>query len=176
MCICTTASITDLSNLLAIMGIAIALSAYLSAIRMMAIQKIDDLETDDPNNTNPVVKAAVEAKAKKKKWRLTKKLGWLMIADVPIVLSAFLLGLYLLWDNLFTGKPSLSLLQAGLWSFLIAGTIMLLMHAVAWCRSIKKLYKVRKEIKQLKQAEETRAQEVATAAAAAEEAATGAAE
>lgn len=45
----------DTGNLLAILGIAIALSAYLSAIRLMAIQKIGDLSLDD---------AQVEAEAR----------------------------------------------------------------------------------------------------------------
>jgi len=130
--------------ILAIFAIAITLSAYLSAIRMVAIQKIDDLSGDDPKETDPAVKAAAKAKARKQKWKLTKKLGWLTLADAPMVTSAFLLGLYLLWNilgfkticyQLFRADPHAWLLTIGLWLFLIAGTVMLLMHVVAWVKT-----------------------------------------
>lgn len=134
----------DNSFTLAIFAIAITLSAYLSAIRMVAIQKIDELVSDDPKETDPAVKASTKAKARKEKWKLTKKLGWLTLADAPMVLSAFFLGLHLLWyrpglvrvwDNLFPGNPYLWFRNTGLWLFFIAGTIMLVMHVVAWYRT-----------------------------------------
>lgn len=130
--------ITETSNLMTIFGIAITLSAYLSAIRLMAIQKINEIPGNDSNATG-------------KKWEILKKLGWLTLADFPMVLSAFFLGLYLLWnvlrlnqlwDKLFNNIDPLPwLLSTGLWLFLIAGTVMLLLHVVAWIKTCRELLK-----------------------------------
>ncbi|EDL56634.1 hypothetical protein [Gimesia maris] len=141
--------ITETSSLLAIFGLAVTLSAYLSAIRLIAIQKIQDLPGNDQ-------------KTEDKKWDLRKKLGWLTLADVPMVLSAFLLGLFLLWDylllDLYEGKwckwwdqvTSKDLQEwlsfLGLWFFLIAGTVMVILHMVAWWNTAKSLLKGKKII------------------------------
>lgn len=130
--------ITETSNLMAIFGIAITLSAYLSAIRLLAIQKINEIPGDDP-------------KAASKKWEIRKKLGWLTLADLPMVLSAFILGIYLLWNVLSFNQlwnkqfpqidPLPWLLSTSLWLFLIAGTVMVLLHVVAWFKTCSELLK-----------------------------------
>ena len=126
--------ITDTSSLLAIFGLAVTLSAYLSAIRLMAIQKIQDVTGDDQ-------------KAADKKWDLYKKLGWLTLADFPMVLSAFFLGVYLLWDvlnlnqiwNQFSKQDPRPWFQFnGLRLFLIAGTVMVFLHMLAWWKTAGK--------------------------------------
>jgi len=121
--------ITETSSLLAIFGLAVTLSAYLSAIRLIAIQKIQDLPGNDQKTE---------------------------------VLSAFLLGLFLLWDylllDLYEGKwckwwdqvTSKDLQEwlsfLGLWFFLIAGTVMVILHMVAWWNTAKSLLKGKKII------------------------------
>ncbi|WP_145175547.1 hypothetical protein [Gimesia aquarii] len=141
----------DTSNLLTILGIAIALSAYLSAIRLMAIQKISDISKDDP-------------KGSCKKWDIRKKLGLLTLADIPIVLSAFFLGLHLLWNDLrfnflgyeiFSGDPYSWLLPVGLWLFLIAGTVMVLLHVFAWIITCSELLRGNKTVEKKVESEVT---------------------
>ncbi|WP_299469117.1 hypothetical protein [uncultured Gimesia sp.] len=128
-------SITDFGNLLTLFGIAIALSAYLSAIRLVAFQKIQEVKGEDQAAAN-------------KKWDLYKKLGLLTLADFPMVLSAFFLGLYLLWDflnldqmwNMFSNKDPRPWLQSqALMLFLIAGTVMVFLHLLAWLKTAEKL-------------------------------------
>lgn len=118
--------ITETSNLMAVFAIAITLSAYLSAIRLMAIQKIADIPKND-------------SEADSKKWEIRKKLGYLTLADLPMVLSAFFLGVYLLWRPLFCGVPFAWLLSAGLWLFFIAGCVMVVLHVVAWIKTVIEL-------------------------------------
>ncbi|QDT42197.1 hypothetical protein Pan241w_22780 [Gimesia alba] len=134
--------ITETSSLLAIFGIAVTLSAYLSAIRLMAIQKIQDVTGDDQ-------------KAADKKWGLYKKLGWLTLADFPMVLSAFFLGIYLLWDvlnldqiwNKFSNQDPRPWFQFnGLRLFLIAGTVMVFLHMLAWWKTAENLLNGKKII------------------------------
>jgi hypothetical protein len=95
--------ITSTSDLLTVLGIAIALSAYLSAIRLAAIQKI----TEFPKDTED---------GKQKRWAIKKKLGYLTLADAPMVAAAFLLGVDLLWERLFCGHPFCWLLPVGIWA------------------------------------------------------------
>lgn len=153
-------SMTSTGNLLSLLGIAIALSAYLSAIRAVAIQKIHEIPED-------------HATPKSEKWRLTKKLFWLTLADIPMVFSAFLLGLSLLWNVLRLGqiceadfwkKGEYSLVSFGLWFFLIAGTVMLLMHMFAWGKSFKEICKGNEKTERAKRADEKRARKTAKAA------------
>lgn len=127
--------ITETSSLLAIFGLAVTLSAYLSAIRLLAIQKIQDVTGDDQ-------------KAADKKWDLYKKLGWLTLADFPMVLSAFFLGIYLLWEVLNLNQiwikfspedPRPWILFNGLRLFLIAGTVMVFLHMLAWWKTAENL-------------------------------------
>ncbi|MCA9004251.1 MAG: hypothetical protein KDA70_03180 [Planctomycetaceae bacterium] len=113
-------------HLLAILGIAIALSAYLSGIRLYLIQKIRNIPHDDP------LKA-------EKKYEIQKQLGWLTLADAPIVLSAFLLGVGLIWPSLTGLRTHRWMLSLGLWLFLFAGTMMVIQHFLAWYRTLVEL-------------------------------------
>lgn len=113
-------------QLLAILGIAIALSAYLSGIRLYLIQKIREIPQEDPEQAE-------------KKYEIQKQLGWLTLADAPIVLSAFLLGLNLLWFPLTGLRFPDWLLSLGLWLFLLAGTMMVIQHFLAWHKTLTEL-------------------------------------
>ncbi|MFH1303971.1 MAG: hypothetical protein ABIK07_23190 [Planctomycetota bacterium] len=138
--------ITETSSLLAIFGLAVTLSAYLSAIRLVAIQKIQDLPGKDQKT---------DQKTEDKKWDLRKKLGWLTLADIPMVFSAFFLGIDLLWDVLnlnqiwstFSNEDPRPWFQFnGLRLFLIAGTVMVILHMVAWGITATSLLKGKKII------------------------------
>ena len=118
--------ITSQSDLLTVLGITIALSAYLSAIRLLAIQKIGEITGED------------EA-AKQKRWTIKVKLGMLTLADAPMVGAALLLGLHLLWQNLFGGQPIAWFLPTSMWLFLIAGIAMVALHLVAWVKTVVEL-------------------------------------
>lgn len=120
-------------QLLAILGIAIALSAYLSGVRLYLIQKIRDISENDLINA--------EKKAEKK-YEIQKQLGWLTLADAPIVLSAFLLGVGLLWFSLTGLRTPDWMLSLGLWLFLFAGTMMVVLHFLAWYKTLTELVPV----------------------------------
>ncbi|WP_417388615.1 hypothetical protein [Gimesia sp.] len=110
-------------QLLAILGIAIALSAYLSGTRLYLIQKIREIPRDDPEK-------------EQKKYEIQKQLAWLTLADAPIVTSAFLLGLNLLWYPLTRLRTPEWMLSLGLWLFLFAGIMMVLQHFLAWHKTL----------------------------------------
>jgi len=115
---------------LAILGLAVTLSAYLSAIRLYAIQKIQDLPDED------------KEKKKEKKLEIQKKLGWLTLADAPMVISAFLLGINLIWNPL-TGMTTWEwFLPVGLSMFLFAGMVMVIQHFLAWYKTLYELKKL----------------------------------
>ena len=116
-------------QLLPILAIAITLSAYLSGIRLYLIQKIREIPRDDPAHAE-------------KKYAIQKQLGWLTLADAPIVMSAFLLGLGLLWFSLTGLRTPAWMLSLGLWLFLFAGTMMVLQHFLAWHRTLIELVPV----------------------------------
>ncbi|HCO26184.1 MAG: hypothetical protein CME31_20700 [Gimesia sp.] len=113
-------------KLLAILGIAVALSAYLSGIRLYLIQKIREIPQEDPEKAE-------------KKYEIQKQLGWLTLADAPIVLSAFLLGVKLLWYPLTGISAPDWILSLGLWLFLLAGTLMVIQHFLAWHKTLTEL-------------------------------------
>jgi hypothetical protein len=119
--------VSETSDLLTILTIIIGLSAYLSAIRLAAIQKISEITGSDGD-------------AKTKRWKIKKKLAWLTLADVPTVLSAFCLSLHVFWSRFFCGTPWQWLLPAAFWLFLIGGFMMIILHGVAWMKTILEIY------------------------------------
>ncbi len=78
---------------------------------------------------------------KDKRSELKKKLRILMIADVPMIISASSLVIYVLWGRLFCGCPSEWLVTIGLWAFAIGGAAMVLLHVFAWHKSLKGICK-----------------------------------
>ncbi|QDT85116.1 hypothetical protein [Gimesia chilikensis] len=70
----TAGTMSDTGHLLTLLGIAIALSAYLSAIRLIAIQKIGDLhvrESDVEQKARSVLRVVIYQKGKNYQERLT---------------------------------------------------------------------------------------------------------
>ncbi|QDU49818.1 hypothetical protein Pan110_21570 [Gimesia panareensis] len=114
------------SDLLAILGIAIALSAYLSGIRLYAIQKIADIPDNDPQKED-------------KKRKIQVKLAWLTLADAPMVFSAFLLGLTVLLYPVTGMTPFRWFVPLGMGLFLFAGVAMVVQHAIAWYKTLSEL-------------------------------------
>lgn len=115
------------SDLLAMLGIAIALSAYLSGIRLYAIQKISDIPENDPRKED-------------KKRKIQVKLAWLTLADAPMVFSAFLLGLTILWYPLTRMTPCRWFAPLSIGLFLFAGTVMVVQHVLAWYKTLSELF------------------------------------
>ncbi len=196
-------------EILTLMGIAIALSAYLSAIRLVGIQKINDLpkskiklpieliekflieeidnlKEEKINGIQEEKEPSVIKKCKKllskeiKKLQVDKekgsreqnkeqlkeqirnltkskkfqkaisidkrreikfKLAILMLADVPMILSASLLAIHVFWYKLFSVCSPEWILHCGLWAFFIGGAIMVFLHVLAWRKSLKGICK-----------------------------------
>ncbi|MCR9234460.1 MAG: hypothetical protein NXI29_25960 [bacterium] len=113
-------------DLLAILGLAIALSAYLSGIRLYARQRIADIPENDPQKDE-------------RKRKIQIKLAWLTLADAPMVFSAFLLGLTVLWYPVTGFRPYASFVPLGMGLFLFAGMAMVIQHMLAWYDTLSEL-------------------------------------
>ena len=100
------------ADLLGLLAIVIALSAYLAAVRLFAIGAIKEASNDE-------------------KRKIKTKLGWLVLADAPMTVSAVLLGLYTLWAPM----PHWMLLT-GIALFTFAGLMLLFFHTIAWMKSL----------------------------------------
>jgi hypothetical protein len=173
------ANIND--EILTLMTIAIALSAYLSAIRIAGIQKIsdlpkqntkprqlieilllkeiDNLTEDQINNLKNVMGTTDEFKkqlkelivklkitktiepeesiSKNKRQEIKKKLRYLIWADFPMILSASLLAIHVLWCSLFNVCPPGCIVVIGLYAFFFGGAVMVFLHGIAWYNSLK---------------------------------------
>lgn len=120
--------IDEVSEILTILGVAIALSAYLSAYRIAAIQQIKRLSGES------------NAPAR---WEIKRQLGWLTLADAPMVTSALMLGTYVLWSQVWCGgqEPFPWLLPWGLRMFYCAAVAMVVLHVIAWVKTLTELYR-----------------------------------
>ena len=95
-------TLTNPGNLLAIIGLIIALATYISTVRHRLIEK-----------------------------RKQTYLLLLLVADVPLVVAGFLLGIYVLSD----WAPGL---YYGLRLFVFALVVLALLHALEWLKTTQK--------------------------------------
>jgi hypothetical protein len=99
------------SDLLALLAIVIALSAYLATIRLFAIETIRKKDADGRR-------------------RIHRDLRKLLLADIPMTMSAVFLGVHaLFWVPDWV-------LWVGLSLFVVAGSVLFVFHIFAWIRSL----------------------------------------
>src|SRR5271155_1734687 len=94
------------ADLLTLLAIIIALSAYLATVRLFMIDRLTKLKEKTTQLDENLKKAK----------RIRKGLLVLLLADVPMTLSAVLLGIYILYSN----APS-SFLRKSICLFTFAG-------------------------------------------------------
>jgi hypothetical protein len=138
---------------LTLLAVLIALSAYLATVRLFAIDKrhqlnerLSDLEEkqeDLENNQNQLSQQRYDQRKrryseglrtiKERRSDISFNLLLLLIADVPMTLSAVLLGLYVLYEH----APS-SFLPWSAYLFTFAGLALLSFHIGAWSVTLSK--------------------------------------
>jgi uncharacterized membrane protein (DUF106 family) len=127
------------ADLLTLLAIIIALSAYLATVRLFALDRLTKLKEGLENISNQLDENLEEREVGnlgKTKTRLEEritihlKLCLLLFADVPMTVSAVLLGIYILY-----GKPA-CFLRTSVILFTIAGLVLLFNHVYAWIKSI----------------------------------------
>jgi hypothetical protein len=144
----TVAISSSLSNgdLLTIIGVIIALSAYIATVRGRILDKISrikfaiDANDKDIANANAIV-IADDLKAKKedlqsKKENLQSYVKSLMFADVPLISSGFMLAFYT-GLKIFANSEIGILLNWGMSLFAIALAVLAIFHALEWIKSFK---------------------------------------
>src|ERR1700733_16156237 len=95
------------SDLLALLAIVIALSAYLATIRLFAIETIREKDAEGRR-------------------RIHRDLRKLLLADIPMTMSAISLGIHaLFWVSDW-------FLWAGVLLFVLAGSVLFVFHMIAW--------------------------------------------
>lgn len=99
------------SDLLALLAIVIALSAYLATIRLFAIETIREKDAEGRR-------------------RIHRDLRKLLLADIPMTMSAISLGIHaLFWVSDW-------FLWAGVLLFVLAGSVLFVFHMIAWKKSL----------------------------------------
>jgi hypothetical protein len=112
-------------DVLALLGIAIALSAYLASVRQSLEARIDDIKgvpNRDPSK-------AEEAIRNRHRWQRA-----IMVPDALLVVSAALLGVHVIWFPA-TGW----LYRIGATTFTLAGLVLILFHGFEWKRLTSKI-------------------------------------
>jgi hypothetical protein len=136
--------VLETADRLTLLAVVIALSAYLATIRLFAVDKrgklrerLEEIEGElaDPNLTDPAKRTRLTnamQEIENRRENIRFKLRLLIIPDIFMVSSAVLLGLATLYS-----KSYLWFLPAGVYSFTIAGIILLIMHISAWVATLR---------------------------------------
>lgn len=105
------------ADLLTLLAIIIALSAYLATVRLFAIDRLTQLAGD-----------------LQKRKKVHRNLRLLFVADAPMTVSAVFLGIYILYSN----APS-CFLPTSIYLFTFAGLMLLIYHIYAWIKSFSRV-------------------------------------
>jgi hypothetical protein len=110
-------------NRLDLLTLVVALSVYIATIRLVVIGRLLGEE-----------KLEERRKARYKLFLLT-----LVPGDALLVVSGFLLFLDIFWADLFGGTAPGWFETTSVWTFFIAGGLLVVHHLVAWVRSVGSL-------------------------------------
>jgi len=108
----------NMSECLTLLALIMALSAYIGSVRARML---------DRAKQNPAEKAKHIGDAAQLMW-----------IDVPLVLSGFLLLLYLMMWQLVDFRAD-GVLSVALVVFALSAVVMVVFHACEWCKSLSKL-------------------------------------
>jgi hypothetical protein len=124
------------SDLLTLLTIIIALSAYLATIRLLVISRLS--QASEPIQSPP--ESTPELRNKLKRFLLL-----LALADAPLVTSGLLLGLHIFWQDLTRADTPPWFLPTAIVLFGIAGLILYIYHLIEWVRSLWEGWEMHRE-------------------------------
>jgi hypothetical protein len=116
----------DAATMLTLLAFVVALSAYLASVRVSLKALMSEVETTNGGNTTI---RKVDPKSTK------VALVLISVADLPMILAALFIGLYV-----FAFAPPF-VLRWGLFLFAFAGGTMIILHASEWLESSIAVYK-----------------------------------
>ena len=99
---------------IALLSLIIALSAYVSGVRLAVIGRIN----------------------KDNKAALKKFLRWLLTADIPLAVSGSLLFLKIFWADLFGGSAPNWLAPTIVWTFFVGVFALACHHIALWIKGL----------------------------------------